>query len=322
MSSDSNEPEDPATNKRIGAAVEPSQAEVVKDREPKLDSQEPTEQQESKPEEQETPSDTGSGTGGKIANWLGTILLILIIISWVGNKKSSKGPPWLWQLVLAVAAAAIAAGFIAMIMLLKRRERERRRELQRLETAADRLRERVELPSLINFNRVLLDQYHEIATRQANKSFRAALTAMAIGLCVIVATLVASFAKTSSGDRLFLGSLAAVSAALTGYLGRTYINVYDRSIRQLNQYFNQPVLNNYFLTAERITSRLSEEHREELLVLIAKEILATGTRMHEFLEVEDKGKVGILGKVKPEQASPGEIQQNKDHHSQSAGEKG
>ncbi|WP_144381530.1 TRADD-N-associated membrane domain-containing protein [Streptomyces sp. SAJ15] len=248
--------------------------------------------------EQEKHTATSAEVWLKVVGWTGGITVLLIFFSLGRDKEDSKAPPWAWQIVLGLAAVAVAAGFITTIMAIRRRERERQQEIKRLDTAADLLRERVELPSLINFNRVLLEQYHEIATRQANKSFRAALTAMSIGLGVIVATFVASFARDSSADRFFLGSLAAVSAALTGYLSKTYLDVYDRSIRQLNQYFNQPVLNNYFLTAERVTGKLSDEHKEKLLMRIATDILTTGTRMHEIFDIEDEGKRGFLGRAK------------------------
>ncbi len=140
----------------------------------------------------------------------------------------------------------------------------------------------MELASLVNFNRVLLEKYHGIATRQANKSFVSSLIAMGVGLAVLVGAFVASMQYNALGERVFIGSLAALSTVFIGYLSKTFLAVYDRSLQQLNQYFNQPVLNGYFLTAERIAERLDDPLKQELTARIVVDVLETGKEMHQL----------------------------------------
>ncbi|MEW1639498.1 hypothetical protein AB0469_36260 [Streptomyces sp. NPDC093801] len=177
----------------------------------------------------------------------------------------------------------VLAGFAIVVAIVKEwfKAADRREERDRLENAAEHLKEKASLASLVNLNRMLLERYHGIATKQANKAFYSRIGAMLVGLAVLVVAFGASMRFTATGERLFIGSLAVVSTAFVGYLSKTFLAVYDRSLQQLNQYFNQPVLNQYFLSAERIVDQLEPPMRAELLAQIAKDVLATGKKMHE-----------------------------------------
>lgn len=186
-----------------------------------------------------------------------------------------------WVSITVVSIMAIAA--IAAVFLRERGKSAARKEDQeRIENAAEYLKERMELASLVNFNRVLLERYHGVATKQANKSFVSSLIAMSVGLAVLVGAFIASMQFNAMGERIFIGSLAALSVAFVGYLSKTFLAVYDRSLQQLNQYFNQPVLNQYFLSAERVAERIEGDKKEELLSQIVLEVLDTGKQMHEI----------------------------------------
>ncbi|MET9386990.1 hypothetical protein ABZY09_39750 [Streptomyces sp. NPDC002928] len=175
-------------------------------------------------------------------------------------------PSWVWPVALGATALLVAIGCWAYWLVVKERLMESARERRAVESAADRLREKMELPSLVDFNRVLLDQYHGIATEQASKAYRSSRFAMGVGLGILVVAFVAGWRLNAQGDRLFVGSVAAVGTAFTAYLSRTYMQTYERALQQLNQYFNQPVLNGYFLTAERIADRLAAEHQLQYVI--------------------------------------------------------
>ncbi|MFD0378681.1 hypothetical protein [Streptomyces sp. NPDC127112] len=197
------------------------------------------------------------------------------------DRKSVSVPAWFWWVALLVVFS-IAMAVIAVLVLRSRLEAARKQQDQaRLDNAAGKLKERMELASLVDFNRILLERYHGIATKQANKSFYSSLGAMIVGLLVLIVAFAASMQFNALGERIFIGSLAALSTVFIGYLSKTFMVVYDRSLQQLNQYFNQPVLNQYFLSAERIVDRLEPPLRDELLAQIAKDVLATGKKMHE-----------------------------------------
>ncbi|WP_404870896.1 hypothetical protein ACI1MP_37190 (plasmid) [Kitasatospora griseola] len=162
-----------------------------------------------------------------------------------------------------------------------REERERAaREQEILESAADRLREKMELASLVNFNRVLLDKYHGIATEQATKAYRSSRLAMGVGLIILVAAVVTGWNAQGTVDRAMVGAVAAIGTTFTAYLSRTYMQTYERALQQLNQYFNQPVLNGYFLTAERMSEQLPQERRAVVLERIIGDVLESGKEMH------------------------------------------
>ncbi len=175
----------------------------------------------------------------------------------------------------------VALSIVGAIAWAERGEREKAaREREILESAAERLREKMELASLVDFNRVLLDRYHGIATGQATKAYRSSQVAMGVGLAILVAAVLVGWNFQGSADRVFVGSAAAIGTTFTGYLSRTYMQTYERALQQLNQFFNQPVLNGYFLTAERISQQLPDDRRAAVVERIIGDVLESGKEMH------------------------------------------
>ena len=91
-----------------------------------------------------------------------------------GGSLSADVPTWFW-IVLLVLVGALAFGAIwyGVRSYRWRQEEykavkaERMREAEVFESAVDRLREKMALPNLIELNRLMLDNYHGIATEQA-----------------------------------------------------------------------------------------------------------------------------------------------------------
>ncbi|MFE6840441.1 hypothetical protein ACFVFI_37175 [Streptomyces sp. NPDC057705] len=191
-------------------------------------------------------------------------------------------PGWFIPAAITVTLIGMTAVVTTLVLRDRRRAATKKEEQARFENAAEHLQEKMELASLVNFNRILLERYHGIATKQANKSFYSSIGAMIVGLAVLVVAFVASMQFNALGERVFIGSLAVLSTVFVGYLSKTFMVVYDRSLQQLNQYFNQPVLNQYFLSAERIADRLDEQTKNELLSQIVLDVLATGKQMHSL----------------------------------------
>jgi hypothetical protein len=174
------------------------------------------------------------------------------------------------------------------------KQAEAERERMALESAAHQLQEKAELPRLVDFNRLLLDKHHGITTDQAAKAYRSGLFAMGAGLAILVIAVFAGLRLNDQGDRLFVGSVAAIGAAFTAYLSRTYIQAYERALQQLNQYLNQPVLNSYFLTAERIAGSLPEDRRVEVLTEVVHGVLDSGKEMHRIVTVANSSQTSTL----------------------------
>jgi hypothetical protein len=99
----------------------------------------------------------------------------------------------------------------------------------------------------LDLNQTQIDEYHRIATDQADRSFRSSQRAMALGLLVIVGCFAAGLYFTNGQPKVFVGAIAGVAAALSAFLNRTYLQMYGQTLSQLNRYFEQPVLTGYYL---------------------------------------------------------------------------
>ncbi|MFB7111719.1 hypothetical protein [Streptomyces sp. NPDC056291] len=172
----------------------------------------------------------------------------------------------------------------------------------------ENLKKSTELATLMQLNQGQIKTYHDIVTDQADKSFKSSRIAMGIGMFLLVCAAIGGAYVPLEEVRWFIGALAAFSTLLSGYLSRTYLTLYKESIGQLNRYFDQPVLNSYFLTAERLTQGLAEEHRDEIRKQVITEVLRTSSRMSGKPEPEKEQKPrldGVRPKKRPKkQATP------------------
>jgi hypothetical protein len=189
-------------------------------------------------------------------------------------------PNYFWWALLGICGLLVAGilGYLLYKSKLSRARLQKEAELQERELKEiSRLKENIELPNLIELNRLMLDNYHGIATNQATRSFRSSQRAMWTGFAWLILCFSAGFIFPNPGAPLLIGSLAATGGALAAFLGRTYLRVYERSLQQLNQYFNQPLLNSYYLNAERLIDELSPDKKDEFLgTLLVKLLEGTG----------------------------------------------
>jgi len=208
------------------------------------------------------------------------------------GSLSADVPTWFW-IVLLVLVGPLAFGAIwyGVRSYRWRQEEykavkaERMREAEVFESAVDRLREKMALANLIELNRLMLDNYHGIATEQAESAFRSSRRAMWCGFVWLLACFSAVlFIPVPTGVQILVGGLAVIGGALSGFLSRTYIRVYERALQQLNQYFNQPLLNSYLLSAERIIGEMSVEARDCAYEAVLQRLLESGPASPEVFE--------------------------------------
>ncbi|MFJ8143625.1 hypothetical protein ACIQ6R_00925 [Streptomyces sp. NPDC096048] len=152
-------------------------------------------------------------------------------------------------------------------------------ERERHQQAMEQLKKTTELATLMGLNQGQIKTYHDIVTEQADKSFKSSRTAMNVGLLLLVAAAVGGVYVPIEEIRWFIGALALFSTVFSAYLSRTYLLLYRESISQLNRYFDQPVLNSFYLTAERLTSGLDVEHAQTVRQQIIDQVLETSTRI-------------------------------------------
>lgn len=152
-------------------------------------------------------------------------------------------------------------------------------ERERHQQALDQLKRTTELATLMELNQDQIKTYHDIVTEQADKSFKSARNAMGIGLALLVAATFTGVKVPIEEIRWFIGALAFFSTVFSAYLSRTYLMLYRESISQLNRYFDQPVLNSFYLTAERLAGGLSGETANRVRQQIIDQVLETSTRI-------------------------------------------
>jgi hypothetical protein len=138
---------------------------------------------------------------------------------------------------------------------------------------------RLELAALWEVTHSRLDLYHQIATNQARRSFITAQAATGAGFSLLVAfAILATRAHTTAGA-LTTGSLGAVSAALAGYIGSTFVRSQEAAAAHLRTYFDQPLEFSKYLAAERLLANradLSSDQRAAIVTALVQGILAIG----------------------------------------------
>ncbi|MFE2700992.1 hypothetical protein [Streptomyces mirabilis] len=102
---------------------------------------------------------------------------------------------------------------------------------------------------------------------------------MRVGLLLLVYAALGGAYVPVEQVRWFIGALAAFSTMRSGFLTKTYLEMYRESIRQLNRYFDQPMLNSYYLTAERLAGGLSVDRLDTVRCQIINEVLATSSHL-------------------------------------------
>ncbi|MEV8404284.1 ATP-binding protein [Streptomyces niveus] len=121
-----------------------------------------------------------------------------------------------------------------------------------------------------------LDHYHSIALGQAAKSFRNAQIAMAIGFVLLVGFAIVGLLASTTAGAVVAGALGAVSAALAGYVSRTFVKSQETAAGHLRAYFDQPLEFSRYLAAERLIAdaRLEAGQRVEIVGALVQAMIA------------------------------------------------
>jgi hypothetical protein len=235
------------------------------------------------------------GTIAGILAAIGAVILLLGAVFAI-PKKGSQAPVIDSSsinitadfVVFAISGLIIVCGLLATGSYWRAKtaaahiaEDNARRQREEVAKTLKRLRERMSLPSLVELNRLMLSEYHTIATDQAQRSFRSSQRAMLGGFTWLIACFTAVIFAGSLDGRIIAATMAPVGSALAAFLGRTYIFVYERALAQLSQYYSQPLLNSYYLAAERMTSEMSPEARDRLIGSVVEQLLAAARNLSD-----------------------------------------
>lgn len=137
--------------------------------------------------------------------------------------------------------------------------------------------DRLALSALWELTHSRLDLYHHIATGQARRSFLTAQGAIISGFALLIGFAILSVRAHSTAASITIAGLGAVSAALAGYIGRTFVRSQESAAAHLRAYFDQPLEFSRFLAVERLLSaqkELSNDQRISLLVTVVNAMVS------------------------------------------------
>jgi hypothetical protein len=180
-------------------------------------------------------------------------------------------------IITPIAIIAVLAYLYGTASIVTARARFRARQQgeahAKLEKSFDRLQGDLKLDNLIRLNREQMDAYHLLTKGQAADSYKYSQFASAAGLLILLIGASIAILSKDTTTKLMAGALGSLGTVLSSYIARTHMRMYDRSLRQLNFYFEQPLIYSYLLTAERLAQDLPDEAGLEVRKSIAHRVL-------------------------------------------------
>ncbi|MFI7597457.1 hypothetical protein [Actinoplanes sp. NPDC049681] len=189
-----------------------------------------------------------------------------------------------WIMVPAIVILYVAA--IVWVEGSARYGRDRRKFAYQQEAlheanlarAVARLEDQLSLANLFGLNRTVMDEYHRITKQQAERSFRNSQVAMGLGFLALIGGACVALAPTQVETKIAVAGLSAVGSLMAGFISKTFLRSHQISIKQLNTFFREPLVNSYLLTAERLSQQLNGGAREDAQVQIITQAIASARR--------------------------------------------
>ncbi|MFI1956966.1 hypothetical protein ACH46L_03495 [Streptomyces althioticus] len=132
------------------------------------------------------------------------------------------------------------------------------------------------LSTLWRLTHAQLELYHKIATSQAKRSFFTAQASMILGFGMLAAFVYLALKVSNMTGAIVAGGLGAVSAALAGFISKTFVKSQQTAADHLRAYFDQPLEFSRYLAAERLLAdaSLPEEKRAEVVAALVQTVAA------------------------------------------------
>jgi hypothetical protein len=183
--------------------------------------------------------------------------------------------PYRTRLIVCLGLSAgaflllVASGVGPTLMEARRQQREAERDARdEAAAAADELDDANDLVALIKANRKQMTAYDVLAQAQAKTAFRNSQIAMTAGLLVLLVGAVIAISTPTLTSKIAATTLTAIGGAVAGFIAKTFLGTYFRAVQQLNFYFQQPLINSYVLTAQRLIRDLSSAQRDPALAKV------------------------------------------------------
>src|SRR5262249_41021715 len=140
-------------------------------------------------------------------------------------------------------AASWLTGLVVWVVFLHFQARRMRAEevAQRSRQAAERSEERGLTPDERDANQQALARYQYLTQAKATSSYRLAQVAILAGLLILLGGVAITVRTSGTTTQLVVGGLTALGSSISAYVGATSIQVYNRTLSQLNFYYAQPL---------------------------------------------------------------------------------
>jgi drug/metabolite transporter (DMT)-like permease len=181
---------------------------------------------------------------------------------------------WSAAITIAVYAGLIIRVFQQRAFRDRYQVEGAKQELDEAEQLADGAAD-LELAVLWRVTQKRLDYYHQIATAQAEKSFRHSQWATGGGFAVLIAAVALAALSNSTSATIAAGLVGTAGAALAGYLGKTFLRTQESSSAQLRSYFAQPLVFSQYLAAERLLAMIDGPDRVAAVQELIKSLAAS-----------------------------------------------
>jgi hypothetical protein len=183
---------------------------------------------------------------------------------------------------LSTGAFLLFVGSLVLPVFLDARRVERLEEKRAREAVAEAVEELADakdLAALIRANRKQMEAYDVLARGQASSAFRNSQVAMGAGLLVLLLGAVIAIGTDNTVSKITTASLTALGGALSGFIARTFLQTYRQALRQLNFYFQQPLINSYLLSAQRLINEMTKGERDSALSKVIANLMDVVIRL-------------------------------------------
>lgn len=211
---------------------------------------------------------------------IGVMVAFSLIWSRVVEQVGSLGGASV--LTLYLFGTPIAAAFLIYIRMLqlKRLFNDRltsgiaqQLQSEEGELAAHATDGQLELASLWAATQKRIHLYHTIATSQAEQSFKVGQRASIAGFILVIGLGLAAAFATSGTASIAAAAVGVAGAAMSGYIGATFMKAQSEASAQLRQFFLQPVEFSRLLGAERLLNTLPDAHKAEAVQLVVRTMM-------------------------------------------------
>jgi hypothetical protein len=256
----------------------------------------------------------GTHASSSSAGWrkLGGVAIVLLLLGLGLRSFTTGGWQWLGATVSAFCIVVILVWVVALAVAfvtvgLRDSEKEARDRLRQAEQqlaqslgqqldespkqdgqtsvnaptgsrrAARAAQDRLTLSVQWQVTHSRLDLYHQIATTQARRSFLTAQVAIGAGFALLIAFAVLATRTQTTAGAITTAALGAVSAALAGYISRTFVRSQESAAAHLRAYFDQPLDFAKYLAAERLLTSnadLDDDKRAAIVTSLVQAIVA------------------------------------------------